>query len=779
MTNVSGQHSAGAHGRSGPLGRMVADLRRRPDGGDDMSPPHPKVHVARAELVLARDDAQPLRAMPLKPDPLSGFARALEAVRHDLGETASIVVDLLPASPSERARYRKRLLASAGASDAAGSRRGGGVLDEVRAGLGHAPQRGGRGSRPAVSTSRLEGQVERRELRDLTGKLGDPEILFGLQVLLRTTSHVKGRPEAHLQALIACWEIWAGRNWLRVAGLNLGVVFLGADAPWSRRSFDERFDTGRFAPAKRTVVTAKEVAGWLKPPTVHCQAAGVVRSGGLIPPAPQGLPEFTAKRRDLLPLGRVSGPDGDRLVGVHLNDTVFAYMAGRSRFGKTETLINQFIHLARSGHGCFFLDPHEDGLTRIKPYLTDVADRVVEVNLAPRGMDHRQTAWNLFSMEGRTAEDMEMRMAAVVDSFASALRWGEINNRALTLTTMAAKSLLELALRLPAELAPTLFQITTLLSDEQWREAVLPWLSRDCQTFWSSRFTKLAADAITPVTNLIDRLASSSAVKGLLGASRSSYDIRRCMDEGKIVLACPAGTGDKDRLIANFLVYDLLQAALSRKDTPPEHRRPFYAFFDEVQTYDGASRGNLAALLEQAAKYGVRAFLANQNPERLTPATFDAVTTNRSHLATTTVNARAAQLLSREYGDEVTPRTIAALPKYTYLTSVTLGRNVTPPFHVRGVAVDELWAHCHRPDAIADLDAAVDRTAERRPIRDTAAELDTLDGRILEHLQARGRPDGPSAGAPPAHGPRGKATRASGLADDALIYDPAQDKATL
>ena len=40
--------------------------------------------------------------------------------------------------------------------------------------------------------------------------------------------------------------------------------------------------------------------------------------------------------------------------------------------------------------------------------------------------------------------------------------------------------------------------------------------------------------------------------------------------------------------------------------------RPFFVFLDEVQTYDGASSGNLAALLEQTAKYGIRAFLFNQ-----------------------------------------------------------------------------------------------------------------------------------------------------------------------
>ena len=40
-----------------------------------------------------------------------------------------------------------------------------------------------------------------------------------------------------------------------------------------------------------------------------------------------------------------------------------------------------------------------------------------------------------------------------MDSFASALQWGERNNRALTLTTQATAALIELSTVLPAELA--------------------------------------------------------------------------------------------------------------------------------------------------------------------------------------------------------------------------------------------------------------------------------------------------------------------------------------
>ncbi|MEX0657693.1 MAG: hypothetical protein WD080_01030 [Egibacteraceae bacterium] len=744
------------------------DVISSPHGGGDISRGR-RVYVARAELVLARDGACPLRELPLKPDPLEGFVRAGGLVRGDLGESASVVVDLLPLSPAEQARHRRQLRAKSGGPGSSG--RWQNLWEQARSGAGHpVPPRRSRTGGPDQEIQRL---VERRDLRVLADRLTATDVLFGVQVLIRCTSSIRGRPQALLQALVAAWEAWAGHNWLRIHGTHLGVAFLGSDSLWRRRSFDQRFASGRFDPARGGVVTAHEIAGWLKPPTRHCHAPGVARSGGYVPPPPHALPTFTTARRDLLPLGLVTGPEGPRMAGVGLADTYFSYMAGRSRFGKTELAINQFIHLARAGHGCFFLDPHEDGLERIKPHLTDIADRVVEVNLAPRGLDHRQVGWNLFTMHGRRPDELETRLAAVVDSFASALRWGEINNRALTLTAMAAKSLLELSRHLPAELAPTVFQITSLLADADWRAAVLPWLSRDCQAFWSTRFPRLPGDAITPVTNLVDRLSSSTAVKGLLGSPTSAYDVRRCMDAGKVVLACPAGTGDKDRLVANFLVYDLLQAALSRKDTPPERRRPFYVFLDEVQTYDGASRGNLAALLEQSAKYGVRAFLLNQNPERLTAATFDAVTTNRSLLATTTVNARAAAVLAREYAGEVTAQTITKLERFTYLASVTLGRDVTPPFLVRGVPVSEMWADCYRPEDLPALAAAMDQGSGRRRVGDVAAELDGLDGRILEHLQTRR----PTAPADAQHGSRpGKPGRASGLVTDALVYDPTKEE---
>ena len=697
-----------------------------------------KLYVARAELTLALDDSLPLRDVPLKPDPLSAFARAFGQLQERLGETAEVNLALQPVTAGQRRRRRRKVMAGERRRGLGGGQSAWGDVRSVLVGdVQRSPGRAqaNRGL-PAGSLMLLD---ERAEQRQRLSKLASPEPLFGLQVMIRTTSEIKGRPEAHLHALIACFEQFSGENYFRVVGRNLGVMYLGADAPWRRAEFDRRLRLRLFSPAKQACVTATEVAGLLKPPTAHCRAANVVRSGGVIPPPPHNLPTY-AGQRDLLPLGVVQGADGERVVGVPLEDTLFTAHFGRAGYGKTEEAVVQFVALVRSGRGGMYLDPHGDALERILPCLGDMAERVLEINLA-RGPEQVQAGWNVLSMEGLGPADVETKVGALTSAFASALSWTDQNTRALSLTTMAAQSLCELALQLPPDLAPTIFQMVTILANDDWRGAVLPYLSRTSRDYWTTRFAKLAAESITPVTNLLDRLRASSTIAALFGSSRSTYDVRQAMDTGKVVLACPAGIGDKDKLIFSLFLFDLFRAAKSRQDTDPEKRRPFHTFLDELQVADsGQSSETVARMLREGRKYGLRVHAATQQPTSLSKTTLTAMLTNRSHLFSTVVGAESAAVLAKEWAGLVRPETITRLEKYHFLASVTLGGEVMPPFLVRGLSVDQAWGHVWDPAAVPEMHAVIDRNLCRRPVAETLAALDTLDDRIIEHLERNARP---------------------------------------
>jgi hypothetical protein len=544
--------------------------------------------------------------------------------------------------------------------------------------------------------------------------------------------------------MLAAFEPLTDRNWLRASGLPvLGFAFLGSDLPFRRRSFDQRFATGFFRPARKMILTAREVAGVLKPPTVNCRAENVLRSGALLAPAPP-LPSFEPERKDLIPLGMVSSEDGDRLVGVRVADTFFSYTAGRSRYGKTELAIVQFVHLARSGYGGLLLDPHGDALDRVEPYLAEpgVAERVVRIDLRPGSSMDELPGWNLFEVGGANPVEAEARVEAVVDAFASALEWGERSTRAINLTTQAASALARIAPVLAEDnLAPTIFQIPTLLSDADWREEVLPFLPQASQRFWRDRFPLLAPEAITPVTNMIDRLRASSPITALLGQARTTYRVREAMDKGLIVLACPGSGGTRDRLVANLLVFDLFHSARSRADLAPGDRRLFWPFFDEVQSYDGAASGNLAALLEQSAKFALRAAFLNQNPERLSPATLNALLTNRSHLLASALNSHAAALLTKEWAGQPSPAALTKLDRFRFVAQVTNRGRASRPFALRGIQLEDVFDAADRRQV---------RAARRRPNGCTAAEtfarLEQHDERIRVKLrEVRGRRRGDHA----------------------------------
>ena len=327
------------------------------EGGDEDKAENEKAKrtVLRTELVLARPNVEPLARLSPKPDPLQPFAAAIGRL-HSKGEDASVCVDLLPASGFRATRLRRRLRREA--------RRIHGERRDWAAILNGEQHRR---TRPDP-----QEQVERRgAVQAVDAKLRESGELFEAQVLLRSEAPSKGRAEAAMSGLLAAFRPLAERNYLKASGLPIpGVAFVGSDMPLRRGRFDRRFATGLFRPARKTILTARELSGFLKPPTVHCGERDVLRSGALLSPPPD-LPAFEAKRADLIPLGRVNTESGEQIVGVNTADTFFTYIAGRSRYGKTEAAIAQFAHIVRRGHGGLFLDPHGDGLERIEPYLAE------------------------------------------------------------------------------------------------------------------------------------------------------------------------------------------------------------------------------------------------------------------------------------------------------------------------------------------------------------------------------------------------------------------------
>jgi hypothetical protein len=692
-------------------------------------------YVARAELVLARPDHQKLTAPGLDPDPLQMMAAACAQVDSGRGEEAELVVDLVPVSGWRVARWRRRLIRqaqsrgpSAYGKQLGGSGGAGGWLSAASAGL-----TGGDGS---FGLGAGKKTVPRKtDLAEGVGKFlptADMQV-FAVQVLIRVSATHPSRAQARLHQVMSVMDAWSGENWFRPVGPRVMGWRPYSGVWWRRRSFDRRFGSGEFAPARRQWVTVQEIAALLKPPSVHCVAPNVVRTGGVVPPAPSKLPEWTGQA-GMVPLGLVTGTTGKQyLAAVPQKNVLFAASFGKSGFGKSELALFQLLALAYGGLGGWFLDPHGAAVQRALPYLTHpaVAGRVVLIDLSAKNPGARIAAWNPLSMEGRDASQIQDVVGAVVGGLASAQGWGDRAPRARSILSHAVQVLAFLALRMcedgRPDLQPTIFSIPRLLTDEDWREEVLRHVPARMARFWRTTFPKYESGAVPVVTQTLEQLETSDSLRAFLGQPRSSYDVRRAMDENKVVLLRCSGTGGGDQIITSLLLFDLFLAGLSREGVQPEDLETMFAYADELTAIDGASRGYVAAILEQLRKYEVRLTGMTQMVMRLSEETRQALMQNQSLLSVTAADSDEAAFVAKRFPG-IVPATIEQLSKYEYVMSTMLDGRRTTPFRVRGVAVHQVLADYYRPDLLPQLFATIDTTMGRRTIGEILHRLDGADG---------------------------------------------------
>ncbi|MEU8883904.1 hypothetical protein [Streptomyces hydrogenans] len=713
-----------------------------------------RTYVARAELVLARADHRRLAAASLTPDPLQMMAAACAHVDSDRGERADLVVDLVPVSGRRVVRWRRRLMRRAArrgpsaygeqiTAASGGSGGGGSWFGQVAAGL----TGGAGGGKPSVP--RRASSLRQTDLADGVGKFlpsADMQV-FAVQVLIRVEARHPARARTLLHQVMAVMDAWRGENWWRPVGPRRTRWSPYSSVWWRRASFDRRYRTGEFLPSKRQWVTAEEIAALLKPASMHCVAVNVVRTGGVVPPAPSQLPEWTGQP-GVVPLGRVLGTDGRlRLAAAPQKDVLFGASFGKSGFGKSELALVQTVTLAYGGTGVWFLDPHGAAVKRALPYLAHPAlrDRVWLIDLSVKDPAARVGSWNPLSMEGRTAAEAQDVIGAVVGGLAAAQGWGDGAPRAHAILSHAVQVLVHLALEMcrrgRPDLQPTIFSITRLLTDEEWREEALQYLPVRMRRFWYKTFPRYEGHAVPVVTQTIQRLETSDSLRAFLGQPRSTYDMRYAMDTSKIVLLRCSGTGSADQIITSLLLFDLFRAGCSREGIDQDQLATMFAFCDELTAIDGASRGYVAAILEQLRKYELRLMGMTQMAMRLSTETRMALMQNQSLLSASAADSDEAAFVTKRM-EPVAPQTLMSLPKWNYVMSTMLHGERTTPFRVAGVPLHEVFADYHHPELLPDLEQAVDTSLQRRTVRailrdldgDDTGRLPALDDRILAEL---------------------------------------------
>jgi len=349
------------------------------------------------------------------------------------------------------------------------------------------------------------------------------------------------------------------------------------------------------------------------------------------------------------------------------------YLIGKTGTGKStllETLIRQDVH---SDQGLILIDPHGDLVERVLAQIpehrkSDLIYFNVPDTEAPMGFN---------PLERVPTSKRSLAASGMLEAFKKlwADFWGPRSEHILRNTLLA---LLE-------QPEATLADVLRLFDDRVFRRNAAERVANaQVRNFWLREYESYTArfrtEAIAPIQNKVGAFLANPISNRILTRAQSSFDLRRVMDEGKLLLVnlAKGKTGeDTAALIGALLVTKVGLAALNRAEIAEEERRDFYVYLDEFQSFTTLS---IANMLSELRKYHVGMILAHQYLSQLDPRVHDAILGNAGTIITFRLGFSDAQLLEKEFQPELSALDLVSLPNYHVYLKLMADGVVSRPF---------------------------------------------------------------------------------------------------
>ena len=253
--------------------------------------------------------------------------------------------------------------------------------------------------------------------------------------------------------------------------------------------------------------------------------------------------------------------------GIKASDrTKHVYVIGKTGMGKSTMLENMAVQDIKNGNGIAFMDPHGKTADLLLDYVPE--ERIDDVvYFAPFDLDN-PISFNV--MENVDDEKRHLVASGLMSAFkkiwvdAWSARMEYILNNVLL-------ALLEYP-------DATLLGVNRMLSDKDYRKKVVNNITdASVKAFWTDEFAKYGErymqEAGAAIQNKIGQFVSNPIVRNIIGQTKSSFDIRKIMDEKKIlIINLSKGQVGEDgaNLLGSMLITKIYLAAMSRADVNEE-----------------------------------------------------------------------------------------------------------------------------------------------------------------------------------------------------------------
>jgi len=361
------------------------------------------------------------------------------------------------------------------------------------------------------------------------------------------------------------------------------------------------------------------------------------------PPLDLPLIDDPLQATDATIVGKTSFRNEERNFGIKIRDrALHVYTIGKTGVGKSTLLSGLIIDDIMKGRGVAVVDPHGDLINDVMEYIPD--SRVDDViYFSPADRDY-PIGFNL--LESVDPEYKNIVASGIVGIFKKIFgeSWGprlEYILRNVVLGLLDYKG-------------ATMLSIIKVLTDTKFRRQVIEKIDDPViKDFFLNEYErydqKFRTEAVAPIQNKVGQFLSSTVIRNIVGQEQSTIDIRKIMDEQKILLV-DLSMGkigeDNSALLGSMMITKIQMAAMSRADMPKHLRVPFYLYVDEFQNF---ATDSFAVILSEARKYGLSLMMANQYIAQMPENVANAVFGNVGTIITFRVGAQDSEALQREF----------------------------------------------------------------------------------------------------------------------------------
>ena len=374
----------------------------------------------------------------------------------------------------------------------------------------------------------------------------------------------------------------------------------------------------------------------------------------------------------------------DNVIRISENDRRrHLYILGQTGTGKSTSMINMIISDIREGKGICYIDPHGQDLEEhVLPYIPK--ERAEDVIIFDASDVQRPLGLNLF-----TAKTPEQKDFVINEAISMLYRLYDPGHTGI-MGPRFEHWFRNAALAHMAGPTPgTFIEVPRIFTDDKFLAEKLQYVTDPVvRNFWINEMGQTSdyhkSEMLGWFVGKFGAFMTNTTMRNILGQSQSSIDIRKAMDEGKIILVklAKGQIGEINmQLLGMILVAQIQMAAMARADVPENERRDFYLYVDEFQNF---ATDSFAAILSEARKFRLNLIVANQFIGQLTDEIRDAVFGNVGSLMCFRVGNDDAEYMAKQFAPLFSQQDLINIENYNSITKILIDSKPTRPFSLSG-----------------------------------------------------------------------------------------------